>query len=557
VTPATLPSMTGRGGRSGGRGGRGNSGRGGRGRGRGQHYASAATASKRGLCTTLGTNVFDYSQKSAADQMRTSWEKLVQYVGTNYGQDISNELQNKLTVTLVEPVHTAEILTRHDARVRMVRTGQANIHQARIDQVTVLRQAVNEGLDPEAPMKLAILQNEIAQGVFAANVAVPVELSDSEKTQFNNEWRTHRERNTNLMKHRGQAFSLIQGQCTQLLQDKMKQDTDWNSVSTSYDPLTLYRLIEKTILAQTEDQYPFATVYDQDQGLYMFKQESLTNPQWYDRFNTKIDVSESIGVTRQHKVLCEYVAQELYTQAFADLGDAEQRIVRDDAEERYVSYVFLRQSGAQHANLRVDLQNDFTTGDNRYPKTRQATLHLLDKYSKTVVARTTQSEGTSFAQGSTRTGGNDRSRRSGTFDKAYWKNKECYKCHKKGHPASHCPGSDNNDDDQSVASVKSTASSVKKLQKELKGMKKSVATVNTQLAQLKEDEESNSSLSDVEEEHSHFQVESLLFAQAHGIQKDVDLKEVILLDSCSSTDIFCNKSLVGGKTWKSKTTLRL
>jgi hypothetical protein len=45
--------------------------------------------------------------------MRTSWEKLFQYVGTNYGQDIRNELQNKLTVTLIEPVHTAGVLMRH------------------------------------------------------------------------------------------------------------------------------------------------------------------------------------------------------------------------------------------------------------------------------------------------------------------------------------------------------------------------------------------------------------------------------------------------------------
>jgi hypothetical protein len=44
--------------------------------------------------------MFDYGQKSAADQMRTSWEKLVQYVGTNYGQDINNELQNKVWVVL-------------------------------------------------------------------------------------------------------------------------------------------------------------------------------------------------------------------------------------------------------------------------------------------------------------------------------------------------------------------------------------------------------------------------------------------------------------------------
>jgi hypothetical protein len=56
--------------------------------------------------------------------------------------------------------------------------------------------AVNGGEDDlEAPTKLAILRNEIAQGEFSATVAVPIELTDSEKTQNNNEWRTYRERN--------------------------------------------------------------------------------------------------------------------------------------------------------------------------------------------------------------------------------------------------------------------------------------------------------------------------------------------------------------------------
>jgi hypothetical protein len=54
------------------------------------------------------------------------------------------------------------------------------------------------------------------------------------------------------------------------------------------------------------------------------------------------------------------------------------------------------------------LQNDFMTGDNRYPKNHHQTLHLLDKYSKTVVARATQSEGASFAQRGGRGGGRGR-----------------------------------------------------------------------------------------------------------------------------------------------------
>jgi hypothetical protein len=263
----------------------------------------------------------------------------------------------------------------------------------------ILEAAATLGADPDAPMQLAILDNEIAEGNYKQNNEVPIEMSDSEKTQYSNDWRTYQERNALLTKHRGQAFSLILGQCTQLLQDRMKQDTNWNMASTSYNPLELYRLIEKTTLAQMEDQYPFTTVYDQELGFYSFRQETMSNPQWYEKFNTKVDVGSAIGITRQHKVLLEYVAQENHTLTFATLSAEQKQAVRKDAEKQYISYAFLRQSGAQHGNLKLDLGNDFTAGSNQYPKTRQQMLHLLDKYSKTVVVpKTTSSEGSSFAQ---------------------------------------------------------------------------------------------------------------------------------------------------------------
>jgi hypothetical protein len=76
---------------------------------------------KSGLCAALGNKVFDYGHRAAADQIRTSWEKLVQFVGTNcYGQDISNELQNKILVILSEPVHTPEVLARHAIHEQML-----------------------------------------------------------------------------------------------------------------------------------------------------------------------------------------------------------------------------------------------------------------------------------------------------------------------------------------------------------------------------------------------------------------------------------------------------
>jgi hypothetical protein len=114
------------------------------------------------------------------------------YVGTSYGQQISSELQNKITVILVDPVHTDDVLLKHSLRETMIRNGQMNIQRARKAQDTILESAVQGGLDIEAPVKLVLLQIEIAQGEFSAKVEVPIVLNDSQKTQFSTEWRTYR-----------------------------------------------------------------------------------------------------------------------------------------------------------------------------------------------------------------------------------------------------------------------------------------------------------------------------------------------------------------------------
>jgi hypothetical protein len=350
----------------------------------------------------------------------------------------------------------------------------------------------------------------------------------------------------------------------------MKQDTDWNTASTSYNPLELYRLIKKMTLAQTEDQYPFATVYDQELNFYSFWQETMSNPQWYEKFNTKVDVGSAIGVTRQHKVLLEYVAQENHTLTFTVLSAEQKQAVREDTEEHYISYTFLRQSGAQHGNLKVDLRNDFTTGSNRYPKTHQQMLHLLDKYSKKVVVpKMTSSEGLSFAQKGGRGGRGGKGQATITFDKEYWKDKTCFNCSEKGHPSSSCTKATVANDNDSA----SIAQSIKKLTKNTKNLKKAF----TQLQKTSKRDSDLSGSESAEEEDSHFQLGdgfqftqmkvkqmaikfelriAKLFKQTHGTKIKLDLKKVILLDSQSTMDLICEPALVES-TFKSSHSMRL
>ena len=77
-----------------------------------------------------------------------------------------------------------------------------------------------------------------------------------------------------------------------------------------YDHLQILTLIKKTALAQTEDQYPFSTVYEQERSIYSFSQNTLSNEKWYERFSTKIDVGLAINVTQKHQVLLYNVTEE-------------------------------------------------------------------------------------------------------------------------------------------------------------------------------------------------------------------------------------------------------
>ncbi len=65
----------------------------------------------------------------------------------------------------------------------MVCTRQENIQQACLSKLVILEAAAALGADPDAPMQLAILDNEIAEGNYKQSNEVPIEMSDSEKIQ--------------------------------------------------------------------------------------------------------------------------------------------------------------------------------------------------------------------------------------------------------------------------------------------------------------------------------------------------------------------------------------
>ena len=83
-------------------------------------------------------------------------------------------------------------------------------------------------------------------------------LFGDNKAEHERKWKTYREKQSTLEKHRGQTFLMILRQFSKQLLERMKKYVIWTTVATSYDPLQLISIIKNTMLAKTEYQYPFA-----------------------------------------------------------------------------------------------------------------------------------------------------------------------------------------------------------------------------------------------------------------------------------------------------------
>ena len=92
-----------------------------------------------------------------------------------------------------------------------------------------------------------------------------------------------------------------------------------------------------------------------------------------------------------------------------------------------------------------------------------------------------------------------------TYDKAYWKYKECYNFHQKGHKSSHCPNNKKKKDDynKNPKSRKESKASITNMYKYMKKSKNTFTTLQSKISDLKEDK-SDLSNSGVESQEDSF-----------------------------------------------------
>jgi hypothetical protein len=194
----------------------GNSGRGGRcqeGRGRGASATVSRKTSEVGACKDLKGQIFTIGSGNKGkdgNMLRNSMEKMATCIGTEYGDEASQEWTSGKKITHSKPAYSQALPDRHAARVKTTREqiklrlnslrAEKTAIEAKINQVPT-----NHGLLKE----LQEVDDQIARSNIELNDEVEMKLTDDEKTAHSNAWRTHQEKTESLKKSRCNIYSLL------------------------------------------------------------------------------------------------------------------------------------------------------------------------------------------------------------------------------------------------------------------------------------------------------------------------------------------------------------
>jgi hypothetical protein len=181
-------------------------------------------ASEVGACKDLKGHIFNISSGNKGkdgDMLRTSMEKMATYIGMKYSDKAAQEWTSGKKIILQEPAYLQAILVRHAERVKATREHiQLRLKSLRAEKMANEAELISAPTNCGLLKELREVDYQIAKGDIELKDEVEMKLSDDEKTAPSNAWCSHRELSNSLKKSRGKIYSLLLGQCTQVLVDK-------------------------------------------------------------------------------------------------------------------------------------------------------------------------------------------------------------------------------------------------------------------------------------------------------------------------------------------------
>ena len=196
----------------------------------------------------LKHHYFDCGSIHEADRYITTNKAIIAYMGATYGGDIKATLENCRIFTFPEPDDPVD-----------------NYNDIEDKDGKVVRYAKNQ-------------------------------MTYKEQKKFDHEMSAFVKRKELLAKHMEQAYSIYLNQCTEYLQDKLKNTQRWETVSSTQNVLDLIELIKIIVFKYEEQQYLPLSVFNAKSAFYMFNQGSMNLNEYREKFNNIVQIISSYDV---------------------------------------------------------------------------------------------------------------------------------------------------------------------------------------------------------------------------------------------------------------------
>ena len=182
------------------------------------------------------------------------------------------------------------------------------------------------------------------------------------------------------------AFAIIIGQCSDVIKDKMKTYTQWDSIQTDMDIIELLRLIRTTMYSGTAHNKSTLTYIDAEQGLVNYKQtKNVSNSRYLEIFRNRVEVYTLFG--GEPGMNTARVRAQLEANGIdpARAGKNQVSKAKNEAKEEYLAVLFIKNSDASRYGKRVSslkikyVERNDNDGD-PYPSTLAKALEMLETW---------------------------------------------------------------------------------------------------------------------------------------------------------------------------------